>query len=123
ALHYHSQSEPRKHEGAAGRRLLEAVPGLSLVDVGSEPRLGRLCTVDVQAQLGQPVWDGLILDEIDRARAGGAAILATIYHSRQRLVCGFEAPPPLSIEHHLSGFARGLRVQIEDPYHTLPLWA
>src|SRR5262249_56567240 len=84
ALHYHSQSEPRKREGAAGRRLLEAVPGLSLVDVGSEPRFGRLCTVDVQAQLGQPVWDGLLLDEIDRARAGGPATLATSHHGLQR---------------------------------------
>src|SRR5206468_3662415 len=98
ALHYHSQSEPRLREGAAGRRLLEAVPGLRLVDVGSEPRFGRLCTVDVQAQLGQQVWDSLILDEIDRARAGGAGTLATIYHGCQRLICGFEAERPRASE-------------------------
>src|SRR5262249_43639766 len=39
ALHSHSQSAPRLREGAAGRRLLEAVPGLRFVDVGSEPKL------------------------------------------------------------------------------------
>jgi len=98
ALHYHSQSAPRLREGAAGRRLLEAVPGLRVVDVGSEPRLGRLCTADVQAQLGQDVWDALIRDEIARARAGGAETLATIYHGCQRLMCGFETARPITIE-------------------------
>src|SRR5207237_5983147 len=77
ALHYHSQSEPRRREGAACRRLLGAVPGLRFVEVEPEPRFGRLCTVDVQAQLGQQTWDALILDEIDRARPRGAATLAT----------------------------------------------
>jgi hypothetical protein len=122
ALHYHSQSEPRKREGAACRRLLEAVPGLSFVEIGSEPRLGRLCTVDVQAQLGQPVWDGLILDEIDRARAGGAQTLATIYHGCQRLMCGFETERPITIEHYLSVFARGLGIEFEDRYKKFRLW-
>ncbi len=111
ALHYHSQSEPRRREGAAARRLLEAVPGLRYVDVGSEPRFGRLCTVDVQAQLGQDVWDGLIRDEIGRARAGGAEILATVYHGCQRLVCGFEAEGAITIEHYLSVFARALGIE------------
>ena len=122
ALHYHSQSEPRRREGAAGRRLLEAVPGLRLVDVGSEPRFGRLCTVDVQAQLGQQVWAGLILDEIDRSRAGGAQTLATIYHGCQRLICGFEAERPITIEHYLSVFARGLGIEFEDRYKKFRLW-
>jgi hypothetical protein len=116
ALHYHSQSAPRLREGAAGRRLLEAVPGLSLVDVGSEPRLGRLCTADVQAQLGQDAWDALIRDEIERARAGGAETLATIYHGCQRLMCGFETEGRITIEHYLSVFARGLGIEFEDTY-------
>jgi len=42
ALHYRSQSEPRRQEGAAARRLPEAVPGLRFVEIGSEPQLGRL---------------------------------------------------------------------------------
>jgi Fe-S oxidoreductase len=122
ALHYHSQSAPRLREGAAGRRLLEAVPGLRVVDVGSEPRLGRLCTADVQAQLGQDVWDALIRDEIARARAGGAETLATIYHGCQRLMCGFEAEGQLAIEHYLSVFARGLGIEFEDRYKKFRLW-
>jgi heterodisulfide reductase subunit D len=78
--------------------------------------------VDVQVQLGQDVWDALILDEIDRARAGGADTLATIYHGCQRLVCGFEAQRPITIEHYLSVFARGLGIEFEDRYKKFRLW-
>jgi len=122
ALHYHSQSEPRRREGAAARRLLEAVPGLRYVEVEPEPRFGRLCTADVQAQLGQDVWDGLIRDEIGRARAGGAEILATVYHGCQRLVCGFETEGAITIEHYLSVFARALGIEFEDRFKKFRLW-
>jgi hypothetical protein len=70
ALHAHAQSEPRRREGAAGRRLLEAVPGLRYVEIEPEPRFGRICTAAIQAQLGQDVWDGLIRTEIGRATSG-----------------------------------------------------
>jgi hypothetical protein len=122
ALHYHSQSEARRREGAAARRLLEAVPGLAYVPIEPEPRLGRLCTSAVQAELGQATWDAMIRDEIDRARAGGAAILATVYHGCQRLICGFEAEGRIGIEHYLSVFARGLGIDFEDRYKTYRLW-
>ncbi len=116
ALHYHVQNESRRREGAAGRRLLEAVPGLTFVPVEPEPRFGRLCTADVQKQLGLEVWNDLTRDEIARAHAGGADTLATIYHGCQRLLCGFEAQAPLAIEHYLSVFARGLGIEFEDTY-------
>jgi len=98
------------------------VPGLRYVEVEPELRFGRLCTADVQAQLGQDVWDALIRDEIDRARAGGAEILATIYHGCQRLICGFEAERPIAIEHYLSVFARALGIEFEDQYKKFRLW-
>jgi len=116
ALHSHVQSEARRREGAAGRRLLEAVPGLTFVPTDPEPRFGRICTVHVQRELGLEVWDGLVRDEIARAHAAGADTLATIYHGCQRLLCGFEAAAPLVIEHYLSVFARGLGIDFEDTY-------
>ena len=102
--------------------LLEAVPGLAYVPIEPEPRLGRLCTSAVQAALGQATWDAMIRDEIDRARAGGAAILATVYHGCQRLICGFEAEGRIGIEHYLSVFARGLGIDFEDRYKKYRLW-
>jgi hypothetical protein len=116
ALHSHVQNAARRREGAAGRTLLEAVPGLTFVPVEPEPRFGRICTAAVQQQLGRETWDGLVRDEIARAQAGGADTLATIYHGCQRLLCGFEAQGPLAIEHYLSVFARGLGIEFEDTY-------
>jgi len=122
ALHYHTQSESRRREGAAARRLLEAVPGLRFIEIEPEPRFGRLCTPAVQAQLGQEVWDGLLRAEIDRAIEGGAEIFATIYHGCQRLICGFEAERAIAIEHYLCVFARGLGIEFEDRYKKYRLW-
>ena len=116
ALHYHVQNDSRRREGAAGRRLLEAVPGLTFVPIEPEPRFGRICTSGVQQQLGADVWNGLVRDEIARADAAGADTLATIYHGCQRLICGFEAQASLAIEHYLSVFARGLGIEFEDTY-------
>jgi len=116
ALHYHVQNDSRRREGAAGRTLLEAVPGVTFVPVEPEPRFGRICTPAVQQQLGLPAWNGLVRDEIARAHAAGADTLATIYHGCQRLICGFEAQAALTVEHYLSVFARGLGIEFEDTY-------
>jgi Fe-S oxidoreductase len=54
ALHYHVQNDSRRREGAAGRTLLEAVPGLTFVPIEPEARFGRICTAGVQQELGRP---------------------------------------------------------------------
>jgi len=122
ALHAHCAGEARRREGLAGRRLLEAVPGLSFVEVEPEPRLGRSCTPAAQSEMGAEAWNALVRDEIARARAGGAGTLATIYHGCQRLLCGFEAEGGIAIEHYLSVFARGLGIEFEDRYKKYRLW-
>ena len=122
ALHSHVASDARRREGDAGRRLLEAVPGLTFVPIEPEPRFGRICTVDVQREVGPETWNGMVRDEIARARAGGADTLATIYHGCQRLICAFETERPIAIEHYLSVFARGLGIEFEDKFKKYRLW-
>jgi len=122
ALHYHNVSEPRRREGLAGRQLLEAVPGLRYVEVEPTPRFGRSCTPAVQEQLGLEVWNGLARDEIDRAQAAGADTLATIYHGCQRYLCVFEAERPITVEHYLTVFGRGLGLEFEDRFKKFRLW-
>jgi Fe-S oxidoreductase len=122
ALHAHVQSEARRRERLAGQRLLRAVPGLEWVDIDPDPSFGRLCTPAVQAQLGHEAWNARVRDEIERARAGGAEILATIYHGCQRLLCGFQAEGRVVVEHYLSVFARALGIEFEDKYKTYRLW-
>jgi Fe-S oxidoreductase len=128
ALHHHGASEATRRQGAAGRTLLAAVPGLEVVELEPDPALGRNCSAAVQKEIGGPeVWDGRIRAEIGRARAAGAGTIATIYHGCQRLMCGFEAdaPPPEgpAIEHYLCVFARGLGIAFEDTYKKYRLWA
>jgi hypothetical protein len=123
ALHYHVHNDARRREGLAGRRLLEAVPGLTVVPIDPEPRFARSCTVEVQQALGLDVWNGLAVDEIERAHRAGADTLATIYHGCQRMLCGFEAGRPVAIEHYLSVFGRGLGIEFEDKFKKYRLWA
>ena len=122
ALHSHCASEPRRREGLAGRRLLEAVPGLSVVESLPEPRFGQSCTAAVQTQVGPAAWDQMVRDEIARGRASGAGTLATIYHGCQRLLCAFESETDVAIEHYLTVFARGLGIEFEDRYKKYRLW-
>jgi len=122
ALHHHIAGEPRRREGMAGRRLLEAVPGLRVVEHEPDPRFGRACTPGVRAEVGLDSWTRMARDEIDRVRAAGADTLATIYHGCQRYLCVFEAERPIRVEHYLTVFARSLGIEFEDRFKTYRLW-
>ena len=116
ALHYHPVSEPRQREGRAARKLLEAIPGVRVIDFEPDPRWGRSCTPQLQEQLGVDVWRQMVLDDTDRALAAGATHIAGIYHGCQRELCRFEAERPVVFEHYLTIFARALGIEFEDTY-------
>jgi Fe-S oxidoreductase len=122
ALHYHRASEPRQREGLAARRLLEAVPGIKVVDFEPDSRWGRTCTPALQEELGPEVWRQMALDDIDRALAAGATHMAGIYHGCHRELCRFEAERPIVLEHYLTLFARALGIEFEDSYKKYVLW-
>jgi Fe-S oxidoreductase len=122
AVHAHVQGEARQREAHACRELLAAVPGVRVVRLESEARFGRSCAPAIPVALGQDVWDGLVRDEIERARAAGAETLACIYHGCQRMLCGFEAEGRIVIEHYLSVFARALGIEFEDQFKKYRLW-
>jgi Fe-S oxidoreductase len=122
ALHSHNVSEPRRREGLAGRRLLEAVPGLRYVEIEPDPRYGRSCAPAVQEQVGLDAWNRMAREEIGRAQAAGAGTLATIYHGCQRYLCVFEPERPVAIEHYLTVFGRGLGLEFEDKFKKYRLW-
>ena len=121
ALHYHRETEPREREGLAGRRLLAAVPGITMVDLEPDARWGRTCT-RLAEQLGPEVWRRMVLDDVDRALAGGATHMAGIYHGCHRELCRFEAERPIVFEHYLTLFARALGIEFEDTYKKYMQW-
>ena len=123
ALHGHGVGEARRREGEAGRRLLAAVPGLTVVDLEPDERFGRSCNPALMQNLGPEGWRALALGELDRAIAAGADTFAGMYHGCQRQLCAFEAERPLAIEHYLTTFARGLGIEFEDTFKKYRLWA
>jgi heterodisulfide reductase subunit D len=122
ALHYHRATPPRQREGQAGRRLLEAVPGLEVVEFEPDLRWGRTCTPALLEEMGPEAWRQMALDDIDRARAAGATHLAGIYHGCHRELCRFERERPIAVEHYLTLFARALGIEFEDVYKKYTLW-
>jgi hypothetical protein len=116
ALHYHRATEAREREGLAARRLLEAVPGITVIEFEPDARWGRTCTPALQEQLGPAVWRQMALDDVDRALAAGATHLAGIYHGCHRDQCRFERERPIVVEHYLTLFARALGIEFEDTY-------
>jgi hypothetical protein len=122
ALHYHRATPPRQREGLAGRRLLEAVPGIKVVEFEPDRRWGRTCTPALQEELGLDTWRQMTLDDIDRALAAGATHMAGIYHGCHRELCRFEAERPIVVEHYLTLFARALGIEFEDTYKKYVRW-
>lgn len=119
ATHYHSNRPQRVREAEAARTLLAAAPGVSQVEIGSTKEFGTICS----AQVGTgPPWQRRIRDQLRLAEEAGADTLATLYHGCQRLICAFEEETPLSGEHVLSLFARGLGIEHEDTYKRYRLW-
>jgi len=121
ALHAHSVGEARQREAEAAQTLLKAVPGLRYTEVDPEPRFGQSCTPAVQQQLGVSGWKNLVSAEIAKAKESGAGTLATLYHSCQREICGFE-DESIKVEHYLTVFARALGIEFEDKFKKYRLW-
>src|SRR5258707_14889943 len=87
ALHYHYATEARAREGRAARRLLEAVPGINVIEFEPDARWGRTCTPALQEQLGPEAWRQMALHDIHPARAAGGPPLARLHHPRPRHPC------------------------------------
>jgi hypothetical protein len=121
ALHYHCLGDARRREGAAARCLLEAVPGVTYVEIGADERFGRSCGPAIPEALGVETWRAMVRDQIARARDRGAGILATTYHGCQRMLCEFEDGVP-AVEHYLTVFGRALGIEFEDRFKKYKLW-
>ena len=122
AMHYHKANQKRRDEADAARVLFEALPGCEYIDIGSDERLSRHCTAEVQANLGPGGWDGIIDAQLNAAVEQGATTFATLYHGCQRLICPKEDERPIPIEHYLTVFARGLGIEYTDQYKQWKLW-
>jgi len=123
ALHYHSREPASERQAASARRLLQAVPGLELVEVGTDPRLGRQCTLGARQTLGGDLYDGILESQIQRAVQSKADVFATLYHGCHRVLVHYQRRYPLQVEHYLSLLGEALGIAHEDRYRRYAMLA
>ena len=114
SLHYHTWRPQSDEEARCASKLLGAVPGIDLVDLGTDPDLGRHCTAAVRQQLGPEKWDGVISSSFEKAGEAEVDVYSTIYHGCQRILCRYETEYPLRVEHYLTLVGRALGIEHED---------
>ena len=97
--------------------LLRLVPGLILVDSGTEAP-GHMCSAlsRVPASL-KDVTRGLC----DEAVARGADIVATVFHSCQRLLCALEGSEPFKVVNYVSLLTESMDLKFADDYKAWKL--
>ena len=114
ALHYHAGRDQSDAEARSAQILLSKLPGVTLIDVGSDTRFGRHCTPAVREKMGADEWEGMSTGFVDEAVAQGADTYATLYHGCQRHMCRYEADYPVKVEHYLTVVGRALGIEHED---------
>ncbi|MBI3964821.1 MAG: (Fe-S)-binding protein [Chloroflexi bacterium] len=120
ALHYHTGHEFQDKHAAALRTILGALPGVELVDLGADARLGRICAPHNRQAAGPELWDNLMRSSFEAAAAAEVDVYATIYHGCQRQHCLSQPHWPFQIEHYLTVVGRALGIAYEDKYRQ---WA
>lgn len=121
ALHAHTGTPQRDRDARYGRILLEAMPGLEIVHVMQEPELGRHCTDEAASKIGTQRYQELLEGTVHRAINGGANTLATLYHSCQRELCGYERGPSFLVENYITLLGRALGIEYPDKYKEYTL--
>ena len=114
ALHYHTGREQGDAEAESAKLLLSKLPGVNLIDVGTDVRFGRHCTPAVRERMGNDEWESMATGFVDEAIKQGADTFATLYHGCQRHMCRYEADYPVKVEHYLTLVGRALGIEHED---------
>jgi len=114
-FHSHTGRPQTDKEARCALKLLTAVPGLEVVGVEADARLGYTCS----PQAWQVTWEEgkrLMATHIQRAVDAGADTFTTLYHPCQRVLCHYEEEYPLKVEHYLTLVGRALGSEHEDRF-------
>ncbi len=123
ALHSHTGAPQRDREARFGRRLLEAIPGVRMVELEPVPELGRHCSYAVQRAVGMQRWREIVAAHLGQAVDAGAQTLATLYHSCHRELCGYERDYPFAVESYIALLGESLGIGYPDTFKQYTHWA
>lgn len=112
ALHAHTGTPQQDLDARATRRLLEAIPGVEVVDLPAMAELGFHCADPKIAQLPRGQFGQILAESVAAAETLGVETLVTIYHACHReLVPGDSADDVVGgirIENYVTLLARAL---------------
>jgi Fe-S oxidoreductase len=115
ALHAHAGSRQQELDAAATRTLLQAIPGVEVVDLPAMTELGRHCASSEVTRLGPEQFRAIIDASVAEAQRRGVQTLVTIYHACHRELVpaevaedAEEAFGPIMVENYLTLMARSL---------------
>ena len=124
ALHTHTGSPQQDLDAQATRRLLEAIPGVEVVDLPAMTELGFHCASSEVVKMPPEQFRAILDASVAEAQARGVETLVTIYHACHRELVPSElaadaetAFGPIRVENYLTILARALGLpEHEDRY-------
>ncbi|MFQ5899697.1 MAG: heterodisulfide reductase-related iron-sulfur binding cluster [Candidatus Methylomirabilia bacterium] len=121
ALHRHGGTPQQERDAACARRILEAIPGLEVLDLPYAPELGEHCTPFLRQAIGEDRFQEAIGSLFRRARESGATAVATIYHSCHREICEQEGHFEVEVSNYISLLGKALGISHEDRFKRFKL--
>lgn len=110
-LHGHTGTRDRDKDMEFCRKLLEGVPELTIVGEHRDPDLGIHCVPALLApRFGAAGVESRFAAVVDAARASGADLLVTIYHSCYREL--EKRSPGVGVENYITFFAKALGLPV-----------
>ncbi len=116
ALHKHTGSQQQDLDAEYAEKILRAIPGLEVVEVDALAELGRHCSNNIIEALSEEKYSHLIQQTLNEAKEKNADILATIYHSCQRELCGEESRFPMRVENYVTLLGGAMGIKIDDKF-------
>ena len=113
ALHAHTGTAQQDQDAAATRQLLQAIPGVELVDLPPTAELGFHCADPKIARLAPGEFGRILNDSVAAATEQGVETLVTIYHACHRELVPAEADDDvigdsIKVENYVTILARAL---------------
>ncbi|HUL64002.1 MAG TPA: hypothetical protein VLW55_05250 [Burkholderiaceae bacterium] len=123
AIHHHSGHAQSVADWQNVRRILQAIPGIDLIDLDAEASSGRHCSPKWISEEGLARWRAKMTNLLEAARDARVDAVATVYHSCQREICEREAQFPFAIVNYMSLLGEAMGIEHADFYKACKLKA
>lgn len=121
AIHRHGGTSQQELDAVCAHRILQAIPGLTVIDLPCLPELGEHCTTFVRQKIGEEQFQERIGSLFQQAKEAGAGVVVTLYHSCHREVCEQDGRLGLEVVNYISLLGEALGIYYEDRFKRFKL--